>query len=331
MSQSPTIAGHDERLVELQQDQRVVVAARRDGRTAWIAGPRARGSATPPRPDPWVHHWWSEPRRTRWRGPAPRPIHTQGRRSGARSSALARTPTSASERHQAEHALRQDGRAQRHGQRDVPPGPPARLQVHPHGGRDPERERHLHHEAARVVDEDRRGEEACGRGDGGGAPDREDADPPGEDERAEREQRRGEPRGEVVLAEGAEGPGDEPEVERRVLVRGRPVPGDGVDTPAPRHLHRLARVEGVLQRCQAQVPHASREQDQRGEEEDRQGAEPFQGGEGRGAGRRAARRRPLSFGRVRAHRCRSLYIGRLVRCTRGAPAFGVCRAAPGMR
>ena len=188
---------------------------------------------------------------------------------------------------------------------------------------------HLHHEAARVVDEDRRGEEARRRGDGGRASDGEHADPPGEGESAERQQHRGEPRGEVALAEGVEGPGDEPEMERRVLVRGHAVPGDGVDAAAPGHLHRLARVEGVLQRGEAQVPHASREQDQRGEEEDHERAEPFQRGDGRGSGRPAARRPSLSAGHVRVHQCRSLYIERLAGCTRGDRALRVCRPALG--
>ena len=320
---------HDERLVELQQDQRVGVEGGRDGRTAWIAGPRARGSATPRLPIPGSTTGARATTR-RCARPRARPIHTQGRRSGARSSSLARTPTSASERHQAEHALRQDGRAERDRQRDLPPGPPARLQVHPHGGRDPEREGHLHHEAARVVDEDRRGEEARRRGDGGRAPDGEHADPPGEDESAERQQHRREPRGEVALAEGVEGPGDEPEMERGVLVRGHPVPGDGVDAAAPGHLHRLARVEGILQRGEAQVPHASREQDQRGEEEDHEGAEPFQSRRRPRPGRPAARRPSPSVGHVRAHQCRSLYIERLAGCTRGDQAFAASAPRPRM-
>ena len=83
----------------------------------------------------------------------------------------------------------------------------------------------------------------------------------------------------------AEGPAHEPQLERRVLVRRDAVPGDGVDAARPRHLDRLPRVERVLERREAQVPDPGGEEDQRGDEEDRQRPELRQGA-------RLRRRRP---------------------------------------
>ncbi len=93
-SQSPTRRRHDERLEELQQDQRVARSARRDGRTAWIAGPRGRGSATPPLPIPGSTTGERATTR-RWRGPARGRSTPRAGGAGARSSSLARAPTSA--------------------------------------------------------------------------------------------------------------------------------------------------------------------------------------------------------------------------------------------
>ena len=62
---------------------------RAERRTTWAR--RCEATA----PDPWVHHWCAS-HDAPMASPRARPIHTHGRRSGARSSSLASAPTSAS-------------------------------------------------------------------------------------------------------------------------------------------------------------------------------------------------------------------------------------------
>ena len=189
---------------------------------------------------------------------------------------------------QPQQALGQDPAGERQRDRQVEPRPPHALDEQQHGGRDPERQRQIHHAAARAGHEDRTEEQQRHARQRRLLVEQTAPQQEGQQQRGASHEQRRQPRGAVAFTEQPERERQQPELQRRVLEPGPPGPGHGEAAAGAGHFHALARVHGVVQRREAQRGHAGREQGRGAQGQDDQRHERT-GTPGRG--RRRARRR----------------------------------------